>query len=85
MSLSIIRTGFLPALLFLVLACAVPDAPAQDFSSRHHRFRVTVVADGLAKRYGQVAVVDNAPGAAGPRFPAPIVSVPARPGAETCR
>jgi glucose/arabinose dehydrogenase len=46
--MSMPRTAFLPALLFLVLACAVPYAPAQDFSSRHHRFRVTVVADGLA-------------------------------------
>jgi len=48
MNLSAIRTGLLPALLFLALACAAPDAPAQDFTSRHHRFRVSVVADGLA-------------------------------------
>lgn len=48
MSQPAIRTGLLPALMFLALACAVPDAPAQDFSSTYHRFRVTVVADGLA-------------------------------------
>lgn len=48
MSTSAIRTEFLPALLFLVLSVAMPDATAQEFSSRYHRFRITVVADGLA-------------------------------------